>query len=140
MQLPPVRGRHVSQQPEHKRPATHSWRLFSLVELTENMRQQEDTTLADILNTLRVQNVKSEYLEVLLAKISTNYTESIITEDINETGGLPSKLKISEGAKIMLRANTDVEKGLVNGKIGFISEVISPHSCREQMYDTDIPN
>ncbi|KAG5870893.1 hypothetical protein JTB14_013924 [Gonioctena quinquepunctata] len=117
MQLPPVRRRQLSQQPEHKRPATHSWRLFSLVELLENMRQQGDTTSADILNALRVGNIKSERLEVLLGKISTNHT----------------------GAEIMLRANTYVEKDLVNGKIGFISDIIWPPSCRDQMYDTDIP-
>jgi len=39
MQLPPVRASQVFQQPERMIPATHLWRLFSLVELTENMRQ-----------------------------------------------------------------------------------------------------
>lgn len=197
MQLPPVRGKQVFQQPEHMRPATHLWRLFTLVELTEYMRQQGDTTFADILNALRVGNIKSEHLAVLLGKISTNITgefaihkalriyptndqvdkhndkvlkyfelkgtrmydikaqdkiidatrnlgnsslESVIPKDINKTGGLPSKLKIFEGAKIMLRSNIDVEKGLVNGNIGFITEIIWPHFRRDQMYDTDIPS
>ncbi|GFY59810.1 ATP-dependent DNA helicase [Trichonephila inaurata madagascariensis] len=40
-------------QPERFDPAAHLWRLFNLVELTENMRQG-DTTFADLLNALRV--------------------------------------------------------------------------------------
>ncbi|CAK1603265.1 unnamed protein product [Parnassius mnemosyne] len=38
MQLPPVRGKQVFQQPDHMRSATHLWRLFTLVELRQNMR------------------------------------------------------------------------------------------------------
>lgn len=46
-QLPPIRGAQVFLQPTRFIPAVHLWRLFSLVELTENMRQQGDTTFAD---------------------------------------------------------------------------------------------
>ncbi|KAG8338474.1 hypothetical protein J6590_000143 [Homalodisca vitripennis] len=50
--------------------------------------------------------------------------DSVIPNDINKTGGLPSVLKIFVGAKVMLRSNIDVSKGLVNGNMGFITEII----------------
>ncbi|XP_054746537.1 uncharacterized protein LOC129251202 [Anastrepha obliqua] len=53
MQLPPVRGHQVFQQP-------------GLVELKQNMRQQGDTTFIDVLNALRVGEMTSRQLEVLL--------------------------------------------------------------------------
>ncbi|GIY06125.1 ATP-dependent DNA helicase [Caerostris extrusa] len=48
MELLPVRGHQVFQQPEHMKPATHLWRKFRLVELKPNMCQQGDTTLIDV--------------------------------------------------------------------------------------------
>ena len=66
--------------------------------------------------------------------------KDIISTDINKTGGLPQKLEIFIGAKVMLRTNIDISKGLVNGAIGKISEIIWPHFRRMQMYDTDIPS
>ncbi|KAG5883082.1 hypothetical protein JTB14_031193 [Gonioctena quinquepunctata] len=64
--------------------------------------------------------------------LGNNSLESIIPKGINKTGGHPSELKIFEGAKIMLRANTDVVKGFVNGTIAFISEIILPHFRRDR--------
>ncbi|XP_050338285.1 uncharacterized protein LOC126764671 [Bactrocera neohumeralis] len=80
MQLPPVRGHQVFQQPEHMKPATHLWRQFRLVELQQNMRQQEDTTFIDVLNALRVGKLTSKHLEVLLEKVSTDTTEEFSIE------------------------------------------------------------
>lgn len=55
-QLPPIRlsGTPVFKQPEHLQPATHLWHLFTLFELTENMRQQGDHAFIDVLNALRI--------------------------------------------------------------------------------------
>lgn len=66
--------------------------------------------------------------------------ESVIPDDINKTGGLPKVLKIFVGAKVMLRSNIDVTKGLVNGNMGIITEIIWPHFRRDQVYDSDIPS
>ncbi|GFQ80761.1 ATP-dependent DNA helicase [Trichonephila clavata] len=41
---------------------------------------------------------------------------------------------------MMLRYNVDVSKGLVNGAIGKVTEIIWPCFRRAQMYDTDIPS
>ena len=70
MQLTPVRGSHVFHQPLHLAPATHLWRLFTLVELTENMRQQGDTTFIDILNALRIGKLTAEHVAILMKKVS----------------------------------------------------------------------
>ncbi|GFR06819.1 ATP-dependent DNA helicase PIF1 [Trichonephila clavata] len=74
MQLPPVRGHQVFQQPEHMKPATCLWRQFQLVELKQNMCQQGDTTFIEVLNALRVKELKSKHLEILLGKVSTHAT------------------------------------------------------------------
>lgn len=197
MQLPPVRGHQVFQQPEYMKPATHLWRLFKLVELKQNMRQRGDTTFIDVLNALRVGELTSQHLTILLKKVSTDannafsiekalriyptndqvtkhndkvlqyfekkgtniYTitaqdqlidatrnlgdknvDSVIPDDINKTGGLPKILKIFVGAKVMLRSNIDVAKGLVNGNMGIITEIIWPHFRHDQVYDSDIPS
>ncbi|GIY13378.1 hypothetical protein CEXT_515401 [Caerostris extrusa] len=66
--------------------------------------------------------------------------DSVIPNDINKTGGLPEVLKIFVGAKVMLRSNIDVSKGLVNGNMGFITEIIWTNFRRDQVYAEDIPS
>ncbi|KAI5707436.1 hypothetical protein M8J77_002568 [Diaphorina citri] len=54
-------SRHLEhKQPQHFRQATHLWRLFTLCELTENMRQQGDNTFIDLLNALQIGALKPE--------------------------------------------------------------------------------
>jgi ATP-dependent exoDNAse (exonuclease V) alpha subunit len=197
MQLPPVRGSQVFQQPLRMAPATHLWRLFTLVELTQNMRQQGDNTFIDILNALRIGEMRAEHLQVLVGKVSNNRSgefalekalriyptndqvfehneavlqyyrdtgikidmikaydqlvnakandmnnniERITSNDINKTGGLPKKLEIFRGAKVMLRSNINVERGLVNGAIGNIVDILWPLWRNGQVHDRDIPS
>ena len=197
LQLKPVRGKQVFQQPEHMVPATHLWRLFSLVELTENMRQQGDTTFIDILNALRIGELNASHMSVLIDRVSiqedgefsiekalrifpTNQQvddhnrrvlehfrskhvemfkitardtlvdatrplkdsiDTVIPTDINKTGGLPKELEIFIGAKVMLRSNVDVSKGLVNGAMGTITDIIWGGGYRRgQIYEQDIPD
>ncbi|KAJ8869058.1 hypothetical protein PR048_030619 [Dryococelus australis] len=66
--------------------------------------------------------------------------DTIIPSDINKTGGMPQKQEITVGAKVMLRSNIDVGKGLVNGAIGHITEIIWPCFRRAPIYETDIPS
>lgn len=70
-QLPPIRGAQAFNQPTRFLPAIHLWRLLNLVELTQNMRQQEDTTFADLLNALRVGELKASHFAVLAEKLLT---------------------------------------------------------------------
>ncbi|XP_030750919.1 ATP-dependent DNA helicase PIF1-like [Sitophilus oryzae] len=199
LQLPPIKrsGAPVFKQPDHLQPATHLWRLFTLCELTENMRQQGDHTFIEILNALRIGELTANHFSILMQRVIQNpsdefatdkalrvYTTNqqvnnhnaavlnvfrnkgsriytikaqdqlidatrntdnlnlanIIPTDINKTGGLPSVLEIFVGAKVMMRSNIDVTKGLVNGAIGHITEIIWPQFRRTQMYETDVPS
>ncbi|KAH9638034.1 hypothetical protein HF086_014895 [Spodoptera exigua] len=192
-----ITGAPVFKQPEHLQPATHLWRLFTLCELTENMRQQGDHTFIDILNALRVGELTTQHFSILMGKLLQDTSDefaidkalrvyptnqqvndhnsavlnlyrnngariykikaqdqlvhatrnadnvdiaTIIPADINKTGGLPSELEIFVGAKVMLRSNIDVSKGLVNGAIGYINEIVWPQFRRTQMYATDVPS
>ncbi|GFV91340.1 ATP-dependent DNA helicase [Trichonephila clavipes] len=68
--LPPIRRAQAFHQPERFFPAINLWRLFSLVELAENMRQQGDT-LDDLLNALRVSELKVQHFALLESKMLT---------------------------------------------------------------------
>jgi hypothetical protein len=74
MQLPPVRGNQIFDQPLRLRPAVHLWRQFRLVELTENMRQHGDNTFVEILNALRIGQIRVKHIDVLLQKVSQEWT------------------------------------------------------------------
>jgi len=195
-QLPPIRGHQVFDQPERMVPALHLWRLFTLVELTENMRQQGDMTFINVLNALRVGEMNSDHMSILIGKVSTinegefaidkalrifatnkqvqehndlvlahfkeigtlMYTikaqdtvvddtrdlanidmNKIVPKDINKTAGLPKELVIFIGAKVMLRSNISIDKGLVNGSIGHITQIIWPMYARNQLHENMIP-
>lgn len=66
--------------------------------------------------------------------------DNVISKDINKTGGLPKELEIFVGAKVMLRSNIDVAKGLVNGAIGTITRIIWPYFRRGQICSQDVPS
>ncbi|GFQ93309.1 ATP-dependent DNA helicase [Trichonephila clavata] len=70
-QLPPIRGAQAFHQPERFYPANHLWRLFSLFELTENMRQQGVSIFADLLNALHVGELKAPHFTLLESKMLT---------------------------------------------------------------------
>jgi len=197
MQLPPIRAHQIFDQPKHMEAQIHLWRQFRLCELVENMRQKGDQTFINILNALRVGELKLNQAEDLMKRVGTNdgnmsgefdigkalriyptnkqvadhnnlvlekfkkegqrmftikaqdnitngdYTKeqikAKISDDINKTAGLPASLTIFVGAKVMLRSNIDVTKKLVNGSIGYITEIIWPLFRRDQMYEDDIP-
>ncbi|XP_076285563.1 ATP-dependent DNA helicase PIF1-like [Lasioglossum baleicum] len=161
------------------------------------MRQQGDTAFVDILNALRVGELKAPHFDLLMSKMLTEASgefqldraiwiyptrklvdahntavleqhrvqgvkiftiraqdvlvnakrnaenvnmDNIVSFDIDKTGGLPKKLEIFNGARVMLRSNINIEKGLVNGAMGTITEIVWPLFSRDQMYDTDIPS
>ncbi|XP_008184877.1 ATP-dependent DNA helicase PIF1-like [Acyrthosiphon pisum] len=196
MQIPLVKRQPVFSQSRHMIPATHLWELFTLIELTQNMRQQGDTTFFDVLNALRIGELTTSHMFVLMSRVSTetdgefsiekamriyptnkqveahsnkvlqyfreknvemftiraldslvdatrplkNSIDTVISDDINKTGGLPRELVIFVSTKVMLRSNIDVQKGLVNGTIGFVTELKWAGGFRRgQIYKQDIP-
>lgn len=63
-----------SVKTKHMQPAVDLWRLFTLVELFDNMKQQSDTTFIDIWIALCVAEMKSEHIAALKDKVRTNFT------------------------------------------------------------------
>lgn len=61
-------------------PATHLWRLFSLVELKENMRQQGDQTFVNLLHALRIGELTADHLEILMSKVNPDEDENFSIE------------------------------------------------------------
>ncbi|GFT66827.1 hypothetical protein NPIL_205961 [Nephila pilipes] len=70
MQLPPIRKTQPFKQSVGLQPATDLWRLFTLVELQQNMKQQQDNTFKDILNALLVGVFDKDHLLELNKKVS----------------------------------------------------------------------
>lgn len=80
-----------------------------------------------------------DQLVVATRRIKQNITLESIISNINKTGGLPEDLEIFIRAKVMLRYNIEVTKGLVNGAIGNITAIIWIYFHRGQLYKEDIP-
>lgn len=68
LQLPPIMGQ-VFEQPANMIGQTHLWRQFTLCELVDNMRQKGDQTFINILNALRVGELKLNQLKPLQDRI-----------------------------------------------------------------------
>uniref|UniRef100_A0A6P7G6S3 ATP-dependent DNA helicase n=1 Tax=Diabrotica virgifera virgifera TaxID=50390 RepID=A0A6P7G6S3_DIAVI len=198
LQLPSVATRTpIYKQPARYFPAVHLWRTFNLAELTENIRQQRDTTFADLLNALRVAELRPNtltfcylrnslslpisllltrpfaYVQIkskldghnnavlneyraagtqifkILAKdvllhaqrnVDNANIDKSVPKDDNKTGELLKELEIFVDARVMLRANINIEKVLVNGAMGNTVEIVWPLHRRNQMCATDIPS
>ena len=73
-QLPPVKGKSifsVSDQSIDKLLSLDLWRLFTLAELTEIMRQKDDVDFIELLNKVRVGNVD----EIVERKLKAKFIE-----------------------------------------------------------------
>ena len=68
-QLPPVRGEPVYATYRNTWQNFESlWKHFKIFELTEVMRQREDSQLIDLLNHVRVADIKPTDIELLVIK------------------------------------------------------------------------
>lgn len=84
MQLPPIPpSSPFYRQPVRFFPATHLWRLFTLIKLTENMLQRGDTTFANLLNALRVREMEAPHFSLLMSKQLTEETGRICSQQGN---------------------------------------------------------
>ncbi|GFY56290.1 ATP-dependent DNA helicase [Trichonephila inaurata madagascariensis] len=108
-------------------------------------REQVDALNAAVLDRYRAKKVGvfkiwSQDVLINVTRSEDNQNmDNIISGDINKTGGLQKVLKISNGARVMLRSNINIEQGLVNGAMTIITEIVWPLFRRDQIYDTDIP-
>ncbi|CAG7824817.1 unnamed protein product [Allacma fusca] len=100
LQLKPVRGSYVFNQPykfEHK---VHLWRLFEYQELFVTHRQKNDPLLEIYPNA--------------------TVNEKHVYKDVSKCAGIPSILKLGVGSRVMLLRNKDVAGKLVNGSMGTV--------------------
>ena len=51
-----------------------------------------------------------------------------------ETGGLPLKITLKIGAKVMLTKNIDIADKLINGQIGIIKKVVIKNGIVSKLY------
>ncbi|GFT88064.1 ATP-dependent DNA helicase PIF1 [Nephila pilipes] len=98
MQLPPVRGLQVFQKPNSQLLSLHLWRLFGLVELTQNMRQQGDTSFVDLLNALRVGKMEAKHFDILISK-------KLNVADLEGDFALPKAIRIYPTNKMVDELN-----------------------------------
>ena len=81
MQLPPVSGHPIYEQPEYMKPAINLWHLFTFCELKENMRQKGDNIFIDLLNNLREGKLTQDQLLLLVEKCENSKQEGIFAPD-----------------------------------------------------------
>uniref|UniRef100_A0A1X7VPP1 DNA helicase Pif1-like 2B domain-containing protein n=1 Tax=Amphimedon queenslandica TaxID=400682 RepID=A0A1X7VPP1_AMPQE len=77
------------------------------------------TNFIDATGNIHVHRKKDE--DDLEKKFKKKLKE--LNKDINNTGGLEAKLKLSVGARVMLHCNVNVEKGLVNRALGTVQAI-----------------
>ena len=81
--LPPVRDRFVFQNGRgYVQGSTHLWReLFTMVELTANMRQRNDNAYSDVLNKIRTGNQIAEDIQLLRSRRTFGITNPVQLSD-----------------------------------------------------------
>ena len=62
-----------------------------------------------------------------------------VPKDSNKCGGIPTKLGIAPGVRIMLRRNISLANGLVNGAMGVITDITWPNFNKEQLIEGQLP-
>lgn len=63
----------------------------------------------------------------------------VLPKEERFTGGIPTILRLAVGARVMLRFNVNVARGLVNGSIGTILSFRWRHFRLDQLQDGEIP-
>ena len=74
LQLRPVNGRYIYEEPmrecyQIKYILNPLWKLFTVINLEENHRQENDKKYADLLNRMRIGNTSEEDMEVLRKRV-----------------------------------------------------------------------
>ena len=75
MQLRPVNGNWIFQQPNVFSAEPHLWKLFEVLELKTNMRQSDSDPLLGMCNRLRIGEFTDEDVELLRQNLITSNNE-----------------------------------------------------------------
>lgn len=89
----------------------------------------------DLINDTMINKINGRFYDIVAHDQLSNYqnnkkkktAEKLLDsseENISNTAGIPKHLKLKIGAKVMVRRNIDMEKGLVNGTMGSIQNII----------------
>ncbi|XP_062580569.1 uncharacterized protein LOC134242498 [Saccostrea cucullata] len=174
-QLPPVKQRKNERLYKENLtyPVDYWFDFFKVIELNEIMRQKEDKSFAELLNSLRVRQTNEPLTEeqnLMLERCIREGPEDVLhvfctNEEVNtfnltmlrntcedlleidaedykkdktsgkliqrskpfiksNSDGLPNSLLLSIDARVMLTRNCNVEDGLVNGVMGYVSQFL----------------
>lgn len=108
-------------------------RSFRRLSLQEQRRFEDESTVNLYTLNVQVEQHNESQLRRLatpVAKIEAHEQPPSAKEcDSNLAGGLEHEIYLSKDARIMLRRNLWTEKGLVNGALGFVREIIYEPEC-----------
>ena len=95
---------------------------------TRNMVDEFNSKVMSKLNRSVIEISALDEIDCKIKRISKNAEEAVKQldrlDDARQTGGLEKVLKLAVGARVMLRKNLDVTKGLVNGSMGTLIDVV----------------
>ena len=95
---------------------------------TRNMVDEFNSKVMSKLNRSVIEISALDEIDCKIKRISKNAEEAVEQldrlDDARQTGGLEKVLKLVVGARVMLRKNLDVTKGLVNGSMGTLVDVV----------------
>ena len=95
---------------------------------TRNMVDEFNSKIMSKLNRSVIEISALDEIDYRIKRISKNAEEAVKQldrlDDARQTGGLEKVLKLAVGARIMLHKNVDVTKGLVNGSMGTLVDVV----------------
>ena len=157
LQLRPVNARYIFEEPMREcYQITYSmnslWKLFTVLNLEENHRQENDKRYADLLNRMRIGNLTDDDMQTLQERVRSRGDSEYENADMFISGTreqvrqLNQKcLKRIQGDEIVLQAThcqelktkftPNVSKGGVVGTTGYMDKLTLKIGCKVMMIE-----